>query len=69
MENAHLVLGIGLGASLVWSLLLVMGFSASFGCFIWVAIGMLFVLLVALDYCLFVKAGIATGRSAESLLA
>jgi len=49
-------------------LLLVLGFSACLRCFIWVAIVALVGGLVALDYCLFVKAGIATGRTGSRLL-
>mmetsp|Transcript_74453 Transcript_74453/g.215864 ORF Transcript_74453/g.215864 Transcript_74453/m.215864 type:complete len:762 (-) Transcript_74453:124-2409(-) len=68
LDNFGMVLAIGFGSSLVLSFLLILGFSAHMGFFIWVAIALLFVGLIALDYCFFVKAGIASGRTGTRLL-
>ncbi|CAJ1410695.1 unnamed protein product [Effrenium voratum] len=67
-ENRSIVLGLGLGGSLVLSLVIITGFAYCVGCVLNVLITCLFLVLICVDYVLFLQAGLVTGRSGRLIL-
>ncbi|CAE7470350.1 slc44a4 [Symbiodinium sp. CCMP2456] len=67
-ENRWLVLGLGIGGSLVLSMAIIMGFACCVGLVVHVLIALLFAVLICADYVLFRQAGLVTGRTGKMIL-
>ncbi|CAE7876377.1 slc44a4, partial [Symbiodinium necroappetens] len=67
-ESRWLVLGLGIGGSLVLSMAIIMGFACCVGLVVHVLIALLFAVLICADYVLFRQAGLVTGRTGKMIL-
>ncbi|CAL1145678.1 unnamed protein product, partial [Cladocopium goreaui] len=67
-NNKGIVLGLGVGGSMLLSFVIIMGFAFCVQCILNVLMTCLFLVLICADYVLFLQAGLVTGRKGRMIL-